>query len=79
MPQIAVPGDELKQIALSNIRSRRGCDGVADIVILRVNFEKARSNWSLKITDFGSADRDLAQLSALTVQRFMQQRYKLPD
>lgn len=79
MPQVAVPADELKTIAISNIRSRRGCEGIADIVILRVNFEKARSNWSLKITDFGNADRDLAQLSAITVQRHMQQRYRLPD
>ena len=79
MPPVAVPADELKQTALSNIRSRRGCDGVVDIVILRVTFEKARSNWSLKITDFGNADRDLAQLSALTVQRALQTRYRLPD
>ncbi|MBY0381861.1 MAG: hypothetical protein K2W78_08095 [Xanthobacteraceae bacterium] len=79
MPQIAVPADELKKSALSSIRSRRGCDGVEDIVILRVNFEKARSNWSLKITDFGNADRDLAQLSAITVQRHLQQRYRLTD
>lgn len=77
MAAIGVSGQELKDIMLSEIRSRRGGETVKDIVILRDNFPKARCNWSLKITDYGEADKAAAQLIALLVQRDLQPRYRL--
>jgi hypothetical protein len=77
MPQVEVLTDDLKAIALGEIRSRRGCEGVKDIFIQRIVFERARSNWSLTLADLGSADRNTAQLSAIAVQRDLQRKYQV--
>lgn len=77
MPQVEVLMDDLKAIALGEIRSRRGCEGVKDISIQRIVFERARSNWSLTLIDLGCADRNTAQLSAIAVQRDLQRKYQV--
>jgi len=75
----SLPLAELKQIAISDIRSRRGCAGIADIEIVRGAPRGSRSNWSIRVIDIGSSDRNLLQLTALTVQRSLEKRFTLDD
>lgn len=69
--------DKLKAIALEEIRARRGCEDIRDIFIFHVTDPRSKSNWSIAIVGYGSADRDAAQLAALVVQRDLQRRYEL--
>jgi hypothetical protein len=70
---------ELKRIAISDIRSRRGCEGIADIEIVRGALRGSRSNWSIRVIDIGNSDRNLLQLTILTVQRSLEKRFTLAD
>ena len=69
--------NKLKVIALAEIRARRGCEDVSEISISHVTDPRSKSNWSIAIIGYGSADRDAAQLAALVVQRDLQRRYEL--
>ncbi len=77
MPRIEIILDDLKEIALAEIRSRRGCEGVMDILIRPVEVGRTKINLSISITNFGNAERTPAQLAVMAVQRDMEKRYRL--
>lgn len=77
MPRIPLSSADLKKISFDDIRSRPGCEGVGDIEIIHLTFPSAQPNWSLRITDAGTAKRDLLQLTALTVQQHLGKRFTL--
>ncbi len=77
MPPDKIDMNALKTIALAEIRARRGCGDIAEVSIFHVTDPRSKSNWSLTIIDYGSADRDAAQLAALVVQRDLQRKYEL--
>ncbi len=77
MTQDKISMEDLKAIALADIRARRGCEGIADIAISYVSNPRSRNNWALAIVAYGDADRDAAQLAALVVQRDLQRKYDI--
>ena len=77
MSQEKIKTDDLRVIALAEIRARRGCEDIGDVSISHVTDPRSKSNWSLAIVAYGSTDRDTAQLAALVVQRDLQRKYEL--
>ncbi len=80
MERQEITPNSLHNIALNQLRLRRGCEGIESISIYRLVFEGAQPNWGLMITDYGAADRDLVDLAAMMVQRDLGRVYTLiPD
>lgn len=77
MERQEITPNRLHMIALTQIRLRRGCEGIESISIDRLTFEGAQPNWGLTIIDYGTADKDLVDLAAMMVERDLGRVYTL--
>jgi hypothetical protein len=68
MPKIRKSAEELKRMALKEIRPYRGCETVTDVGIYPIQDDRAGCNWSISVTDLGTADGDLSHRAAIEVQ-----------
>jgi hypothetical protein len=77
MAKIRKSAEELKQMALEEIRAYRGCEDVADVGIYRIIDDRADCNWSISVLSLGSADGDQAHRAAIEVQDKLSSKYDL--
>ena len=69
--------DELKRMALKQIRSYRSCGTVVDIGIHPINDDRADCNWSISVLNLGNADGDLAHRASIEVQDQLSRKFDL--
>lgn len=69
--------DNLKLMALAEIRSYDGCEDVRDVGIYHVTDDRADSNWSISVISLGAADKNTADRAALYAQSKLRRQYHL--
>lgn len=74
--KVALPLDELKQVALKKIREHRGCFDVEDLSVCQIEDSELDSNWAISC-GVGGSDRTAASKAALYVQEEMRRTYEL--
>jgi hypothetical protein len=77
MSKIRKSTDELKLMALKEIRSYRDCGTVAEVGIHPINDERADCNWSISVLNLGEADGDLAHRASIEVQDRLSREFDL--
>jgi hypothetical protein len=75
MAKSLISMDDLRWLALKEIRKQSGCSSVASIAINHVTDSHADSNWSLCVVSAGAADANTAARAALTVQHALRRDY----
>jgi len=74
---IAISCDELAARILAEIRRQPGCEGVADVSIVRVTDESAANNWSVGIANRGSAAGNAADRAAIYAAATLKRDFNL--
>jgi len=77
MSKIRKSTNELKRMALKQIRSYRGCGTVVDVGIHPINDDRADCNWSISVLNLGDADGDLAHRASIEVQDKLSRKFDL--
>jgi hypothetical protein len=80
MAKIRKSADELNQLALAEIRTYQGCQGVGSVAVHPVIDDRADCNWSIKVEGLGTAERDLVRRAAIETQERLSAQFDLsPD
>lgn len=77
MSKIRKSTDELKQMALEQIRSYRGCGTVVNVGIHPIDDDRADCNWSISVLDLGGARGDIARRASIEVQEKLSRKFDL--
>ncbi len=77
MSKIRKSTDDLKQMALKQIRSYRGCGTVVDVGIHPIDDDRADCSWSISVLDLGGARSDIARRASIEVQDQLSRKFDL--
>lgn len=77
MSKTLLPADDLRIIALTEMRKQQGCSGVLDVSIDLITDSSAENNWSMRVESFGHADVNTATRAAIYVQHALRRDYVL--
>lgn len=79
MAKIQKTEDELRRLALKEIRRYRECEGVSSVGIHPIDDVRAGCNWSITVDDLGTAQGDVARRAAIEVQERLSAKFDLVE
>ena len=77
MSEFILTKHELATLVLAEIRKRRGCEGVDEVVIMETINPRSVSNWEICVIVASSGDPLVVQRAGAEVQRQLQPLYRL--
>lgn len=77
MSEFILTNQKLATLVLAEIRKRRDCEGVDEIVIVETINPRSASNWEICIIVASSGDPSTVQRAGAEVQQLLQPLYRL--